>query len=147
MKTIFEIPFLKDQFQISPNGKWVAYNSRESGDLRVSVAAFPSFTDRRQVSSGTGNMPRWRPDGKELFFMTGTPALQLSAVSVNETGGKLSFGPIQTLFDTRIFTSNQLFTYAAMPDGRFLLLEPVGFIGASTSEPVTVVLNWTSLLK
>jgi len=64
-----ETPFEKDAPHVSPDGRWIAYNSNESGRWEVFVAAFPGFTDKRQVSNGGGVQPVWRKDGKELGLL------------------------------------------------------------------------------
>jgi hypothetical protein len=87
---LLETDFDKDRPTISPDGRWVAYNSLESGRWEVYVAAFPGFTDKRQVSSAGGCQPHWRKDGKELFYL----ALdgKLMTVDVTTDGGKLRQG-------------------------------------------------------
>ena len=66
---LHETAFLKDEFRLSPNERWIAYNSRESGRWEVYLASFPSFGGKRQVSNGGGCQPHWRKDGKELFYL------------------------------------------------------------------------------
>ena len=61
--------FSNDQFHLSPDGRWIAFNSQESGRWEVYVASFPSFADKRQVSRGGGCQPLWRNDGKEFFYL------------------------------------------------------------------------------
>ena len=70
-KPIFDnSKFAVDHFQVSSNGKWVAYTSEETGRPEVMVAPFPALVPRRQVSVGGGEQPRWRADGRELFFIS-----------------------------------------------------------------------------
>ena len=66
---LMQSSFSKDEFHLSPDDRWIAFNSLESGRWEVYVAAFPSFAEQRQVSSGGGCQPRWRKDGKELFYL------------------------------------------------------------------------------
>ena len=63
-------PFSETQAQLSPDGRWLAYASDESGTSEVYVQPFPSSGGKWQISSGGGRQPRWRHDGKELFFLT-----------------------------------------------------------------------------
>ena len=71
--------FNERQAQFSPDGKWVAYSSTESGNVEVYVRPFPASSGGKWlVSNGGGNQPRWRPDGKELFYIT--PGSELMAV-------------------------------------------------------------------
>ena len=65
-----ETLFSRDQFRVSPDGRWIAFNSLESGRWEVYAASFPSFTDKRQVSRNGGGQPLWRNDGKELFYLS-----------------------------------------------------------------------------
>ena len=69
-----------DESHVSPDGRWVAYASTESGRAEIRVASFPEFKNIKQVSAGGGNDPVWRRDGKELFYMTGDG--QIMAVGV-----------------------------------------------------------------
>ncbi len=68
-KVLLEDSFIIGDFRLSPNEKWVAYRSDESGRVEVYTAAFPDFSNRRQVSRDGGARGRWRGDGKELFFL------------------------------------------------------------------------------
>lgn len=111
------------------------------------VAAFPSFGMRSQVSLAGGAQPQWRADRKELFFH----ALDQRMMAVDVTGGDtLRTGPVRELFRTNpAVLSNQVYNYAATPDGqRFFLREPVE--GGNTGvfvEPLYVVTNWTALVQ
>jgi Tol biopolymer transport system component len=67
-----------DYSQLSPDGHWMAYTSTESGQAEVRIASFPDFRNGKQVSASGGHAPRWRQDGKELFYMTGDGQLMLS---------------------------------------------------------------------
>ena len=68
-RLLLEDPFHKDELHLSPNGKWIAYNSDESGRHEVYIATFPDFSSKRQVSKAGGFQALWRGDGKELFFL------------------------------------------------------------------------------
>ena len=80
---LLETPFPKDQFHVSPDGRWIAFNSLESGRWEVYAAAFPSFNDKRRVSRDGGGQPLWRNDGKELFYLS----LQGKLMAVDTTLG------------------------------------------------------------
>ena len=144
-QVVYDEPYVASQFQVSPNSKWVAYTSQQSGQAEVWVAAFPSFTDRRQISSGGGVQPLWRGDGQELFFLARDQKLR--AVEV-KAGPTLETGPLQTLFLVSIpqATNNARF-FAVSRDGkRFAVREAVA--GAATAvEQLNVVTNWTSLVR
>ncbi|HSE62641.1 MAG TPA: protein kinase [Thermoanaerobaculia bacterium] len=143
-------PFLKASFgvshgQFSPDGRWVAYNSNESGKWEIYVSSFPGPGGTWRVSMAGGSEPRWRRDGKELFYLA--PDGKLMAVAVKE-GPTFDADAVTPLFSTRLrqhVSSGDLFTYDVAADGqRFLLNTDVGEV---TSSPLTVVLNWTADLK
>jgi hypothetical protein len=143
-QTVFEEPYLVSQIRVSPDGRWVAYTSDESGQPQINVASFPAFTNRRQISSDTAVQPLWRSDGKELFFL-GLLDRALMAVDV-KSGATLETGPPRMLFQTPpLFRTPATYSYAATRDGqRFLLVEPAG--STKAAEPFYVVTNWTSLV-
>ena len=80
-KALFETPAVEYQPQVSPDGRWVAYVSNESGREEVYVQSFPETGSKRQVSYGGGNQPRWRPDGRELYFVTLDSTIMAAQVS------------------------------------------------------------------
>ncbi|PYT22452.1 MAG: hypothetical protein DMG57_35180 [Acidobacteria bacterium] len=132
----------KDNPRVSPNERWVAYQSQESGQWEVYIASFPSFGERRQVSNGGGCQPRWRRDGKELFYL----GLEGKMRSVEVKGGpSLETNAPRILFQTPLrVDALAAAQYVAARDGeRFLFGEPVGEV----SKPVTIVLNWTAGVK
>jgi hypothetical protein len=134
-------PFQRGGFTWSADGNWIAYDSEESGHWEVWVASFPKFTNRRQVSNSGGATARWRKDGKELYYLTLDGKMMAVDVKIGST---MDMGVPRFLFQTR--------TSATVPsrhdvtsDGqRFLLLEPPE---SETVPPITVITNWTSLLK
>jgi Tol biopolymer transport system component len=133
--------FNESQGQFSPDGKWIAYVSDESGAPQVYVQSFPIVTGQWQVSSGGGSQPRWRHDGKELFYLA--PDRKLMTVNVR-TGQSFDNDTPQVLFETSLPFEAQRQSYSVSPDGqRFLLNTPV----EADSSSFTIVLNWTGLLK
>ncbi len=130
-------PSDSDEFVISPDSRWVAFNSAESGRTEVYIARFRSMTDKRQVSRDGGGMARWSRDGAELFYLT--PDGKLMSVSLG-TGSMPQPAAPRLLFDTGLHPNLGLDLYDATPDGqRFLVIRPIERI----SPPITVVLNWT----
>jgi Tol biopolymer transport system component len=131
--------------QFSPDARWVAYVSNESaGRAEVYVTTFPEPSGKWQISTMGGNQPRWRADGKELFYVA--PDLRLMAVPI-ETGtdGSLLAGQPVALFRTPLLGSvNSRAQYAVAPDGRFLMK---AVIPAPNVPPITVVLNWDAGLN
>jgi Tol biopolymer transport system component len=134
-----DTPYVEDQSQVSPDGRWIAFNSDESGRWEVYVARFPDVTDRRQVSSAGGVQPRWRRDSGELYYLSLDGVVMAAAV---EAGGRENrLGAPRALFRTQVSPSPNVPQYDVTADGqRFLVLEPA----RSGGEPVTFVLNWTS---
>jgi Tol biopolymer transport system component len=136
---------VESQGQLSPDGKWLAYYSDESGKGEVYIRPFPTGSQVWKVSADGGREPRWRSDGKELFF-TGPPAtaratVMAATIDANGRGG-LRIGPPQKLFEFRgyvIVPQSNVFTYSPHPDRqRFLVNELV-----ETGEPtVNVITNW-----
>jgi hypothetical protein len=129
---------IQDQSHVSPDGRWIAFNSDESGRWEVYVASFPDFRWKRQVSIEGGMQPLWRGDGRELFYLS--PQGQLMAVDIH-AGDAVSIetGAPRALFRTGLNPSIQVGEYAVAPDGkRFLLLEPVG----DRNPPISLLLNW-----
>jgi Tol biopolymer transport system component len=126
----------------SPDGRLVAYTSNESGRLEVKVQTFP-LTDRQWPVSTTGGYePRWRADGREMYYLSLDQ--KLMAVGV---GPGPSFGAPTELFPVRVAggVSFQRTHYVPSRDGkRFLINTP---IGDAAIVPITVVLNWTAALK
>jgi len=145
-QVVFQTPFQKDQVRVSPDGRWVAYMSLESANQpEVYVAAFPSFTNRRQISTG-GFMPRWRSDGKEFFYVS--LDRKVMAVEV-KPGSTLQLGAVKPLFQLPggTQTSPTAYTWAVTADGqKFLVREPVGVADTGAIEPINIVLNWPPAL-
>ncbi len=140
------IPFLRTPFkkgfaQFSPDGRWVAYDSDESKRREIYVAQFPGAGGRRRISIAGGTHPRWRSDGKEIFYVA--PDRRLMAAQVTVKGNTLEAGEVRPLFGPVIAERGYLYDVSA--DGRRFLvaLEPK----QQTSEPLTLMENWTALLK
>ena len=122
--------------RISPDERWVAYSSFESGRWEVYVATFPAFTEKRQVSGSGGSQPFWRNDGKELFYLTLDGKLMAAEVTSRST---LQTALPKVLFQTPVRVSPIYNQYSVTADGtRFLFGEPIN----QGSEQIAVVLNW-----
>jgi Tol biopolymer transport system component len=139
------IPFLQTEFnegqgQFSPDGRWMAYVSDESGRREVYVQTFPASGGKWQISDSGGTYPRWRRDGKELFYIASD--LKLMAVAV-QTDSTLLAGRPQALFEPRFFQAMIPYTVSA-DSQRFLVNTP---IEEDNSSSMTVVLNWMAALK
>jgi len=125
--------------QISPDGKWVAYASDESGNWEIYVTTFPGAAGKWQVSRGGGTEPRWRGDGKELFYLG--PTGMLTAVPVN-TVTAFSTGTPTPLFQFHgraPISSTDVFSYDVSKDGKRFLVNR--YVKPESITPLTIVLN------
>jgi Tol biopolymer transport system component len=125
--------------KLSPDGRWLAYSSAESGRQEVYVMPFGGWQGKWQVSANGGAGSQWSKDGKELYYMDLT--FNLFAVPVTNAGGSLQFGVAQKLITN--WSAPQVF-YDVAPDGKRFLLDRVE---QQVSQSVTVVTNFTAGLK
>jgi Tol biopolymer transport system component len=134
------------QASISPDGKWLAYTSNESGAYEVSVQSFPDPSRGKwPISTKGGNAPRWRRDGRELYFVD--TEQRLMAVSIN-SDRDFRPGNSTPLFLLNSLSPGAAFGYDAAADGQTFLLPMTASNAAQDSRiPLTVTTNWTSLLK
>ena len=124
--------------RFSPDGRWLAYDSEESGRNEIYVAAFPGPGARWQISTDGGFQPRWRRDGKELFYLSSD--LKVMSVEMESSGGALEPGIPKVLFEPHPLPTR----FDAAPDGqRFLMVSS----GVEQSPPITLVQNWTADIK
>ena len=122
---------------VSPDGKWLAYVTRNSGESAVDVAPFPRGNGAWQVSTNGGSDPRWRRDSKELFYIA--PDNQIMAAEVVAQGSTFTVAKVSPLFHANSAV------YDVSPDGKkFLVVSPSE---QKTTEPLTLVVNWPALLK
>jgi hypothetical protein len=144
-KPFFSTPFREGQGQFSPDGKWVAYTSDESGANEVYVRSFPAGDGKQRVSIKGGDFVRWRRDG-EMFYIAADR--RVMSVAVRAVSGSLELGKPQALFTIPLTLTPSggggSYTYDVMPDGqRFLASAPV--VDAA-SPTMTVILNWQAAL-
>jgi serine/threonine protein kinase/Tol biopolymer transport system component len=131
--------------QFSPDGKWVAYASNETGSWEVYVVPFPNPDGKWQVSRTGGEEPRWRHDGKELFFLSSDR--KMMAAAIKTSGGFESGAPV-ALFQThlrQVVSFMDAFSYDVAPDGQRFLLN--ARVDEANAAPLSVVLNWTSEIE
>jgi Tol biopolymer transport system component len=141
------------QGRFSPNDRFVAYTSNQSGRPEVYVRPFPeSARAEWTVSKGGGTMPRWRGDGKELFYVSADSTMM--AVDVGTTTPDLQVGLTKALFRAPIFggvftagTTTNVTRYDVTADGTKFLINAVAGRTDAGATPITVVLNWPELLK
>jgi Tol biopolymer transport system component len=128
--------------QISPDGKWVAYASDESGVWEIYVTSFPGATGKWQVSRGGGTEPRWRRDGKEIFYIG--PTGMLMAVPVN-SDSVFATGTPAPLFEIQgraPISSTDTFTYDVAKDGKRFLVNH--YVKPEHVAPLTILLQTAS---
>ncbi len=131
--------------QFSPDGRFVAYASNESGNMEVYVSPFPEMTSKWQVSSRGGEEPRWRQDGGELFYLSldgELMAVKVTAASSFEAGSPVALFQAQR---RQPVSSTDLFSYAVSSDGNRFLIATM--LDEGRAAPLSVTLNWTSELK
>jgi Tol biopolymer transport system component len=151
------IPFLHSEFnelfgQLSPDSHWMAFTSDKTGQNEVYVVQFPSGEGETRISMTGGDQPRWRGDGKELFFMGADGkmmAVAAKAQTPSRPGTKSSFEPEtpQPLFDAHFRPASPLFEYDVTADGKRFLINTNAGSGPASVPPLTVEVNWDARLK
>jgi len=139
-------PYVQDQFNevgpsLSPNGQWLAYASDETGRYEIYVQTFPKVGGKWPVSINGGTVPVWSRDGKELYFIGGDGKLMAVDVKGGPEGA-FEPGAPKALFDPH-FGGTVRDRFDVSKDGRFLIPAAIGQAGG----PITVVVNWPTLLK
>jgi dipeptidyl aminopeptidase/acylaminoacyl peptidase len=137
---VLQSAFNERQAQFSPDGKWIAYVSDESGAQQVYIQAFPSSGNKWQVSTSGGSQPRWRRDGKEIYF---SAAGKIWATAIRMVGGRSEIGSPQALSNAIRLVGPEYF-YDVLPDGqRFLVIQPP----IDADNPLTAVSDRQAGLK
>jgi len=135
--------FSEDQAVFSPDGRWIAYVSNESGQPQVYVQPFPATGGKYQVSRDGGGQPRWRGDGRELFFVAPDSTLM---VAPTQNSRQFEAGVPRALFPRRVGGGTGLRNqYSVTKDGTRFLIAAVP--ETATSEPITVMVNWLAALR
>jgi len=141
--TVLDAPGLQvtlPVFSVSPNGKWIAYTSGESGNYEVYVAPFPKGEGKWQVSNGNATAAAWRRDSKELFYFS--VGGDLYATEIGESGNELQMGTPKFLFRANIAPMGTL--YDVSPDGQSFVIQVTG---EGSQAPLNFVTNWMAELK
>jgi serine/threonine-protein kinase len=141
-KSLIATRFNELNADISPDGRWLAYQSNESGRFEIYVRPFPAVdTGRWQISNGGGTRPVWRAKGHELFFVAGD-GRHMMTTAVTRTEPTFSAGTPTALFEATFLTAYPR-SWDVAPDGRFLVIKPL------SNEParINVVENWFEELK
>lgn len=132
--------------QFSPNGRWVIYSSDASGEWEIYASPYPGAAGKIQISRGGGTEPRWRADGKEIFYLA--PQNILTSVSVSEDNGVLSAGTPQKFFQIpgrAPVSSTDQFTYDVTKDGKRFLVNR--YVKPVDVAPLNIILNANSSSK
>jgi eukaryotic-like serine/threonine-protein kinase len=155
-------PFLKTPFseargRFSPDGRWIAYVSNESGKNEVYVAPFLESSRARtadapvtpggkwQVSVAGGAWPRWRRDGREMFYLALDNKLMVAAV--NGQGSAFEVDAVRPLFDARVVPNQGFSMYDVSADGQRFLINTPAEESLPAPTPITLVVNWAAGLK
>jgi len=144
-RLLLQTELIEGDGRLSPNGRWLAYTSNESGTWDVYVQPFPSLDRKWRVSPDGGSRPTWRRDGKELFYVGSDQ--KLMAVPVTADASFAASTPT-ALFQLRTISlppTQPRRQYAVTATGDRFLVNTV--VEPATLSPVTVVLNWTVALK
>jgi hypothetical protein len=145
---LLQTEFNETQGQFSPDGRWLAYTSDESGAAeQVYVQPFPATGDKWPISNSGGWQPRWRGDGKELFYVAPDGQLMVVAILAASNSTHFKASVPQALFQTAMPNRQQsfLFFYDVTADGRRFIIntDPRG----GSQSVINVVVNWQAGLK
>jgi dipeptidyl aminopeptidase/acylaminoacyl peptidase len=145
--SVLQTSFIEAQARFSPNGRWVAYVSNETGQFEVYVESFPPTGAKSAISIGGGSQPQWRGDGRELYYYA--PDRKLMAVEVNGDGPTLKVGAARPLFEIRVVSIDQTFPgqgyYTVTRDGKRFIVSSLP--DAPDRQQVNVIVNWAADLK
>ena len=145
-RPFLQTPFDKFQARVAPNSRWIAYSTNESGVYQIVVQTFPDPNGGKwQISAEGGVEPKWRRDGRELYYL----ALDGKLMSVPiETANGFEARRPSTLFQTPLTVNRSQPSrdrrYDVSPDGRFLMITPAA---TGASPPITVLVNWPALVE
>ena len=152
---VVSLPLQQSHGQISPDGKWLAYESFETGRMEIYIQPFPSGAGKHLISADGGGWPRWRGDGRELFYMRQLPeGNKMMAAAVRFIGGSLAAETPKELFDSGYINlfhgdGSRYHPYSVSADGQhFLIPRPASNDAPDgTAAPMVVVLNWAEAVK
>ncbi len=133
-------PYNEYNARFSPDGRWVAYVSNETGSNEVYVTHFPGPSGKWPISAGGGDFPRWRADGSELFYLARNGTLM--AAAVNGKGAEFDVSGSRPLFEIHPPGLNGRYPYDVSADGQRFLVNTV--VEATALPPITLVVNWAA---
>ena len=139
LQKVIDSDFDESNPAVSPDGRWIAYESNESGRIEVYIQAFPERSGKWQISTEGGTVPLWGPNGRELFYRNGDDMMRVPL----ETSPSFAPGRPEVLFSGNYFAFSAR-AYDISPDGeRFLMVKP----DDDENTELSVVLNWFDELK
>jgi Tol biopolymer transport system component len=140
---LVESPFFDGQGVFSPDGRWVAYVSQQSGRFEIYVTAFPAGGARWQISANTGSQPRWSSDGRSLYFVT--LGGELMEASVDGRSAQFVVKDVKPRFAVNLFVGPRIsWGYDVAADGKRFL---VNSAGQAEKPRVIVISNWDAALR
>jgi len=137
-------PFIENEFDkgfptFSPDGRWLAYSSSESGRFEVYVTPFPGAKSKWQVSGSGGTFPRWRADGKEIFYLGADHRIRATEIAAR--GSSVRIGSTEMLFRVQTVPL-PISPFDVTADGRRFLMNAMPSV-QEDQEPVALLINWT----
>ena len=139
-EVFLESPFVELDARFSPDGRFIAYTSNESGRKEIYVRPYPRASGQWKVSTDGGEEPRWRGDGRELFYVTPDERLEVVSVSMTPT---FEPGVPQTVFELQLGPARNS-RYDVTRDGQRFL---VSVQQDDSIAPITITVNWLALLE
>jgi Tol biopolymer transport system component len=127
--------------RFSPDGKWAAYRSNETGRVEIYVVPSLQRNSKTLLSTGGGAYPRWRRDGREIFYV-GSDAT-LMAAEVTAVGASFRVGTVRPLF--KMAVGGPRYAYDVSPDGQRVLVNTI--VETTSTAPITVVVNWPATMR
>ncbi len=137
------VPYIRTSFTerrptFSPDGRWIAYESDESGRMEIYITPFPQASRKWQLSTNGGTVARWRSDGKEIFYVES--ARRIMAAEIRLSQEDVQIGKVGPLFDIRL--AHPWGVYGVSRDGQRFLVNSI--VQEQEELPLTVVLNWNN---
>jgi eukaryotic-like serine/threonine-protein kinase len=139
-KPLLRQPGVQRRAQPSPDGRWLAYESDESGQSEIYVTRYPEADAKWQVSTAGGSYPRWRADGREIFYVASD--VRLMVADVTSQGTSLAVGAVHAVMQMHLPRTTGGYPYAVTPDGQKYLVNTL--VEDTLSDPLNVVVNWAS---
>ena len=139
VRGIAQTAYNEEDGRFSPDGRWIAYSSSETGQSEIYVRPYPGPGTSIKISPAGGAAPCWRRDGRELFYVSNDN--KMMSVDIRESASSIEGGTARELFPRTPIME----VYDAFPDGKRFLINRI--IEPTQTDPVTIVVNWTEKLK